>query len=580
MAKLDTAVQCRIKVEQEELRHTVSSVKLEQFIDRHHVLRIVIKQGGRAAESEQFLDHSSFTGFLGKSISVRIEPQGGVVDSGRALEFVGVVTQVSLDNAVDGLNQATITAHAPSIVLDGARRNSLNHDRKASDIVKDILQQYPITLGSVDTTEKSLTYSVQYRETDYEYLMRLATSSGLFAFYDGQKFHAVKANSSTSEELNWRQTLGLFSIGLGTASPNQTSQAWDPVNKQVMSSDFTGAPSGSSPSDLARTSLDASESLYSKLGFSIANKSTDMAGLDAVLTRAKEAAVGRMVTCIGESIVPALAVGSCARVSGMSNFDGDYFVTKVTHTIEESGQYHNRFESIPLDTAYPTPLHGLDPITDLQSAIVTDNNDPEKLGRVKVKFSWMESEESPWLRISVAHAGNERGWYSIPEIDDEVLVGFENGDPDQPVVIGALWNGKDMPPPDAPEAENNIKLFTTKSGNLIKFTDTGGSEEILVTQKDGKNKIVLGLSGPSITLESEGDISIKGKTITLESTSGDVSFKSGGKLTHESTGDLQIKAGMNLKAEGSMNLELKGGTMAKLEGGAMTEIKGAIVKIN
>ena len=579
MARLDTRVECRIRIEREEIRYTVSFVRLEQYLDRHHLLKVGIKHG-RGAEAQDFLDFSAFTGFLGKSISLSLEPRGGVVEDARKLEFVGVVTQVNLENTVDGLNQVVFTAHSPTIALDGAPRYTINVDQMASDIINDILQQYEITVGKVTSTQKTIPYSVQYHESDYAYVMRLATSHGLFAFYDGQKFHAVKADGSRSEELRWRQTLGLFSLGLGTASPNQGTRVWDPVGKEVLASEFTGAPSGAAPSQTSRVSLDASEALYRPLGFTPVPKAADMASIDAALTRAKEAAVGRMVTCLGESIVPALAVGMCARVAGMDRFDGQYYVTSVTHLLEESGQYHNEFVCIPLDVAYASLLHQRLPITHLQSALVTDNNDPEKLGRVKVKFAWTDGGTSLWVRMAQPYAGKDRGWYTIPEINDEVLVGFEHGDPDMPVVIGSLYNSKDTPHADGPDPDDKVKMFTTRSGNQVIFTDADGSEEIKITQKDGKNVIVLGLSGPAITVQSEGDVKIKGATIALESTGGDITIKSSAALKQESSADLQLKAGANFKAEGSANCEIKGGAQTKVEGGAMTEVKGAIVKIN
>ena len=588
MAKLDTRVECRVKVDQEELSANVSSVRLEQYIDRHHELQVCIKQGITAVDQEEFLDQSTFRGFLGKAISVTIRSEGGVVDSERAMEFVGVVTRVAMDNTVDEINQITLYAHSPTIALDGGPKNSLNHEQQASDIVKGILGQYQITIGNVEATGKTIEYCVQYRETDFAFIMRLATGSGLFAYYDGQKFHAAKASSNRSEELQWRQSLGLFSVGLGTVSADKAAQVWNSDTKEVLDSNYTGTPSGPAPSTLSSLALDASKTVYDEQGFVDIHKAADLSSLDSALKRSKDAAVGQMVKCRGESIVPCLSIGTCARVSGMDVLDGDYWLTSVVHVLEESGQYHNEFECVPLDVAYPTIVYGKKKITDIQAARVTDNKDPDELGRVKVAFAWKSDDESPWLRVVTPYAGAERGWYSIPEIDDEVMVGFEQGDPDRPFVIGSVYSPVDKPPADGPNQDNDIKMFQSRAGNIIRFTDTEGSEEITITQGDGKNTVTLELGGPSIAIKSEGDISIestkgitlKGETITLETTSGDMTLKSGGKLASESTADYTIKGGMNLKAEGSVNCELKGGTQSKLEGGAMVEVKGAMVKIN
>ena len=104
--------------------------------------------------------------------------------------------------------------------------------------------------------------------------------------------------------------------------------------------------------------------------------------------------------------------------------------------------------------------------------IVTNNNDPEGLGRVKLSFPWRDCEqESYWARIATMMAGNERGTYFLPEVEDEVLVAFERGDINEPYVIGMLWNGKDKPPGDNSDGKNNVKKIKTKNGHELVFSD-------------------------------------------------------------------------------------------------------------
>jgi len=110
------------------------------------------------------------------------------------------------------------------------------------------------------------------------------------------------------------------------------------------------------------------------------------------------------------------------------------------------------------------------------------------LGRIKVKFPWLESEETIWIRLLTPHAGQDRGWYAIPEIGDEVLVGYEFGNPRYPVALGALYNKDSAPPATAGTSENNIKLFRTKGGNQIEINDESGAEAISITTKDGTTR--------------------------------------------------------------------------------------------
>lgn len=117
-----------------------------------------------------------------------------------------------------------------------------------------------------------------------------------------------------------------------------------------------------------------------------------------------------------------------------------------------------------------------DQIYGVRMAIVTNNNDPDKVGRVKLKFPWRgDADESDWTRIVFPMAGKERGIYFIPEVDDEVLVLFENGDIHHPYVIGSLWNGQDKPPEDNANGKNNIRKIKSRSGHEIIFDDN--SEE-------------------------------------------------------------------------------------------------------
>jgi uncharacterized protein involved in type VI secretion and phage assembly len=193
---------------------------------------------------------------------------------------------------------------------------------------------------------------------------------------------------------------------------------------------------------------------------------------------------------------------------------------------------------------------------------VVNNDDPEKLGRIKVKFPWLESEETIWIRFLTPHAGEDRGWYAIPEIGDVVLVGYEFGDPNHPIALGALYNKNAAPPGAASTPENDIKLIRTKAGNEIKINDQSGSEEIAIATKDGDNKIVLNMAGPSISIESKGDISIKGSNISIESDQ---------KIKLKAGTDADIEAGANLKTKASAQYNAEG---------AMVTVKGNPINLN
>ena len=179
--------------------------------------------------------------------------------------------------------------------------------------------------------------------------------------------------------------------------------------------------------------------------------------------------------------------------------------------------------------------------------VVTNNQDPDGMGRVKVKFPWLsDADESFWARIAVLMAGGGRGTWFLPEVDDEVLVGFEHGDVRFPYVVGALWNGQDAPPADNADGKNNLRVIKSRSGHVIKLNDEDGKETVEVVDKTGKNSIVIDTAKNTITVSADKDITLLAPrgTITLDAQ----------KLELRSSGDTKIESGaaMDVKASGAL----------------------------
>ena len=186
--------------------------------------------------------------------------------------------------------------------------------------------------------------------------------------------------------------------------------------------------------------------------------------------------------------------------------------------------------------------------------VVTNNQDPDSLGRVKVRFPWLSaSEESHWARIAVPMGGNDRGTYFLPEVDDEVLVAFEHGDLRFPYVLGALWNGKDAPPATNGDGKNNLRLIKSRSGHLIKLNDEDGKETIEVVDKSGKNSIVIDTAKNTLTITTDKDI-------TLAATQGTIKLEAQ-KIQIKSSADTKIEAGTGMDVKASATLNIKGATV-------------------
>jgi uncharacterized protein involved in type VI secretion and phage assembly len=186
--------------------------------------------------------------------------------------------------------------------------------------------------------------------------------------------------------------------------------------------------------------------------------------------------------------------------------------------------------------------------------VVTNNQDPDRLGRVKVKFPWLgDNDESFWARLATPMAGNQSGLYFLPEVEDEVLVVFEHGDLRFPYILGGLWGGKDKPPIDNSDGKNNIRLMRSRSGHTIRLNDRDGAETIEIIDKTQKNKITIDTAQNTISIIADKDITLsapQGK-ITLEAK--ELELKSSASTKIES------KAGMGINANGT--IDIKGATI-------------------
>lgn len=216
---------------------------------------------------------------------------------------------------------------------------------------------------------------------------------------------------------------------------------------------------------------------------------------------------------------------------------------------------------------------------------VTNNKDPEKMGRVKLKLPLRECEnETDWARVATLMTGKQMGSFFLPEVGDEVLVAFHDGDIHKPFVIGMLWNSEDKPPLDNEDGKNNIRKIKSRSGNELIFDDESGNEKVTIKTK----------AGHTLTMEDQG------KKIELKDSSGNNKLIINGannEINLQSNSKLTIKAGSckieidgmqnKIAIESPMQLNIKG-QMVTIEAGASMDIKssgilnikGTMVKIN
>jgi uncharacterized protein involved in type VI secretion and phage assembly len=186
--------------------------------------------------------------------------------------------------------------------------------------------------------------------------------------------------------------------------------------------------------------------------------------------------------------------------------------------------------------------------------VVTNNQDPDGLGRVKVKLPWLSDDvESHWARVLTPMAGNDRGLFFLPEVDDEVLVAFEHGLPEFPYVLGALWNGKDQAPESNDDGENNMRTIKSRSGHVVRLDDTAGSEKIEIVDGSGANSVVISTADNTITITADADVTIKSGNGKL--------ILSGNGIEIKSQTGVKVEAGANMDLKASGQLNIKGSTV-------------------
>ena len=303
------------------------------------------------------------------------------------------------------------------------------------------------------------------------------------------------------------------------------------------------------------------------------------------------------VDAVAQALAEEIA-GACAEAEGMARgdaklvagtaisigqagqaFEGKYTITSSRHVFDANG-YRTHFvvsgrqERSLLGLASVGATNGSGsaggpPIYGMVIAIVTDVKDPEKLGRVKLKFPWLADEyESYWARVVHAGAGKERGLMILPEVNDEVLVAFEYGDVRRPYVLGGLYNGVDKPfEPDklvdGSSGAVDRRYFRSRLGHLVSITDTKDGGGIVIETAKAKSGITLDNAKNRITVKSNGDIEIQA--------GGQVRVKAGKQLSLEAGTSLELKA---------PQIAVKGKSKVDINGGALCQVKASMVKIN
>ena len=453
--------------------------------------------------------------FLDKEIEIKIE------NKSVSKIFRGKILGLNTD-----VNQIECYAISESFLLDSVPMNRGFVEKSVIQIVKKIVDDAGVRDKEVKGPKSSLNfkYMAQYQETDYAFLRKLANYDGCVFYHDGEKLiYSPKIANGSEITLNPEDVVSVQSSMTSRLLPTQARGA--PHNYKPYKEPFQG---NSVVKVTAR--LSGSDALFKK----VFSKAEQVFGSDYVsydddviderdfrqwLENQVNLTSGNMLVVSASSVRPEIAVGSSVKFKGQ-NLEGPFFVTHLTLSYDES-QFQNNFQAVPAELVrQSSPAFINRKLSSVQVAIVTDNKDPDKLGRVKVRFPWDDKGDAcPWVRVVSAAAGKEQKAFFIPKKDDNVLVAFEKGDPSAPVILGALYHDDNKPKFVTDNGTEEVLLARTKNGSLIHLIDKDNEQEIIISMQEGKNLIKLKLgSTPEVIIETAGKLSIKGKEVRIEGT--------------------------------------------------------------
>lgn len=426
--------------------------------------------------------------------------------------FEGFVTNISVARNFGKKMSIVLFGYSPTIMASKGLNCVSFEEMTLSDIFNKVLNQYSDIRTNISPAfTKVIDYTVQYRESDYNFLSRLAQRYGEWFFYDGETLHLGPPQKGTAIELKLGKTLDAFDWSLNLEHTQFEQDQYSYSKNELFKSSSKGKPV-SGLGDFGDFTLKESDKFYKqapKIPIDFLTPTKNL--LQDVTTSKRQMLANNLVEFKGESLHPDIKVGAIinaggavasVKLSDLENY-GEFIVTEVTHHIHINGTYYNIFRAIPANVKVAPINPNIIPVhCEAQVAVVMENvDDPNSLSRVRVNFYWQKpSDLSPWLRVVTPHAGRDKGMYFIPELEEEVLVGFENGDPERPFIHGSFHHKNQTPPYKDPK--NYLKGIRTVSRNEIMFNDEPGKETIMIFNKENKNEIIL-------TLDNSGKIRIK-----------------------------------------------------------------------
>jgi type VI secretion system secreted protein VgrG len=598
---METKIKIDISIDGTQIAH-FSSFNLEQRFNEHHTFQLRFNHDQIEGSNKVTIEKSK--DFIGKNLTVQF---GRGEDTEH--QFVGKITRVEIAQSHGFQGDIVLSGFSPSILIDrGPDLGSyLNKDLKT--IVQQATADAPqndLNINISPAYTSTIDYIIQYRESDFDFLNRLSAEYHEWFYYDGVKLNFGKPAKLDETTLIYGRDLHSIQYGMQLAPLKYQKFSYHSQEDEVLSSQPSGS-SGGTP-DLSHA-IQASNQVYSKrYNEPLEVRVNSQKEIDTFVNDEQKALISDLLSVMGNGDNPQVKLGSVVNISTSMRAEtgfqvqdfGKFLVTAVYHQLDGVGHYQNTFEGVSADSEKIPVKKAEKPFADMQLANVVDNNDPQKQGRIKVKFKWQctANDVTEWLRVMTPDAGSSdkvsknRGFVFIPEISDQVLVAFEEGNIAKPIVMGSVFHGKNS---IGGNESNNSKSLTSKSGHTFTLNDAAGialidktklnhiqidgTNTITVTSDDtivlqtGNVKIIMNKTEDKITLQAK-IIELKAKdTFTL---SGDGAPTTNASMAVKSTFTINSKDTLSLSGETTTNLN---GENVNI-GGHTTVIDGSPVKIN
>jgi len=485
----------------------------------------------------------------------------------------------------------------------------------ASDVVRKVAARAGVVVGTVEPTAVVHEHLSQGNSTDWAFLQGLAADAGReLTVVDGKLDFRAPTRSADApppggapdtNPLVLQHGTDLLRLHATVTSAEQVSQVqvrgWDVAQKRalvgVAPAQTTSAQLSVTPAELAGT-FGGRDYVATDVPY------RSQAAVDAAAKAVADQLAGAFAEVEGVARGnPRLRAGVAIALDNLGPpWDGKYTVTTTKHRYDPATGYTTAFvvsgrqeRSMYGLAAGGAPAVG-PPMRGVVPALVTNAADPDGTGRVKLRFPWLaEAYESDWARTVQLGAGGNRGAVLLPEVNDEVLVAFEQGDLNRPYVIGGLYNGVDKPrsgPIDTVDAGSgavNRRAFASRTGHRLELLEAaGGADAIQLVTGDDKLRLELDRQGSKITVHSDGTVLVEAKNgVTVDAGTGDVAL-TGKAISLTAKQGVTVDAGagtLGLASKAKVDLH---GTQVSVNGDAQTEIKAgatcaitaALVRIN